>query len=267
MKQKPTLYMAMEAVNHDDELDKSEKNVLRCMLKYASLKTGECWPSIATLAADLGMSERGVQKIIARLVEKRRLIILFQSKGGIAKSSGQGIPNRWRLNLRPSPGKRKSRTPNASAENPEPQRSNPELIDGQPRTVFGQTTMNHPREEAREHPCGYGSLSQMGNGKAGKLEGLHNGQQALRSALSACGVKGTNLDLLAGSRLTADDVRREWRTIEYQQGIQNKPAMLVHRLKAKCGLSSDARNTVGGAIARDVLNAFKMRMHEEEREI
>jgi hypothetical protein len=266
-KPKPTIFAAMEAINHDDELDKSEKNVLRAMLRYASMKTGECWPSIATLADDLGMTARGVQKIIARITEKGRLIVVFQSKGGISRTTGQGIPNRWRLNLRPSPGKRKRRTPNASAENPEPQCNNPEPEGGEPRTVFGQTTMNHPKEEAIEQPCGNGSLSLMGNAKAGKTESQHNRQQALRTALMACGVEGFNLNLLAGSQLTADDVRREWKTIQYRPDIQRKPGVLVHRLKAKCGMmpTEGGSTSVGKAAANEAMRAMQQRIAEGPR--
>lgn len=255
-KPKPTIFAAMEAINHDDELDKSEKNVLRAMLRYASMKTGECWPSIQTLARDLGMTARGVQKVIARLIDKGRLIVVFKSKGGVSRTTGQGIPNRWKLNLRASPGERNRRTPNASTENPEPQRSNPEPESGEPRTTFGQTTMNIPKEEAIEQPCGHGSLSLDGHGKAGKTGSPHDRQQALRSALMACGVQGFNLDLLARSELTADDVRGEWQTIRFRREITNKSAMLVYRLKAKCGIASPDDSNPGAAVVRDVLRAM-----------
>lgn len=262
MSNRPTIYMAMEAINHDDELDTSEKNVLRAMLRYASLKTGECFPSIITLARDLGMTDRGVQKIIARIVEKGRLFVIFRSKGGVSRATGRGIPNRWRLNLRLSPGKRYRETPNGSANNPEPQRSNPEPENGQPRTVFGQTTMNIPREEAIKQPYANGSLSLDGHGKTGQTGSENDTQRTLRSALIACGVQGFNLELLTNSRLTADDVRREWKTIQYRKDIKRKPAVLVHRLKAKCGvtLADDYATNTGASAVREVLRHWNTRV-------
>lgn len=265
-KPKPTIFAAMEAIGHDDELDKHEKNVLRAMLGWASMKTGECYPSIITLASNLGMTERGVQGIIKRLVNKGRLIVLHKSKGGISRTTGKGIPNRWKLILRASPGKCNQTTPNASAENPEPQRSNPEPESGEPRTVFGQTTMNHPNEQAIKQPCGDGSLSLDGHGKAGKAESQYDREQGLRSALMACGVKGFNLDILARSRLTANEVRREWESIRYRSDIRNKPATLVFRLKEKCGMTTDKGSTgVGKAAVNEVIRAMEQRIAEGPR--
>lgn len=285
-KTKPPIFAAMEAINHDHELDKSEKNVLRAILKYANKDTGECWPSVPTLARDTGMSVRGVQGVLRRLEDKGRLIIVFLSRGGVGRNHGRGIPNRWRLNLiAPSvqdnaDTRRKSdgnpvefqtphtTTPNpaAGASNPATSSHNPAVDNGEPRSQCGgraiESSIEHASRRAIEQPSGHGSLSRMGNGA--RQQGSEN--QALREELARCGVTGPWLDALARSSLSVEDVKREWRTIQYRSDIARKPAMLVHRLKAKCGiaLASDSDGP-GAAVARDVLRAMRGREREGPR--
>lgn len=54
--------------------DKGELLVMLALADFAN-DQGECWPSIGRVAEKARMSERGVQKIVARLVEEGLLVV------------------------------------------------------------------------------------------------------------------------------------------------------------------------------------------------
>jgi hypothetical protein len=263
----------MDAINADADLDKSEANILRAMLKYANKETGECWPGVQTLAKDTRMSVRGVQGVLRRLETKGRLIVVYKSVGGVGRTTGRGIPNKWRLNLvapgescepppdiqRNSAGfptdtttpQQTTHNPAAGSTNPAGRSHNPAANNVEPRSGCGgraiESAIHQPKEKAIEQPCWDGSLAL---GMDGKGSGQAKSATLWRE-LKACGVSGAFLEALASTALTPQDVRREWATIVNRADVANKPAMLVHRLKAKTGIevSRNAGNPAAALIS------------------
>ena len=94
---------AMNAVFESD-LPLAERMVMLVIADHADEK-GECWPSIQRLTERSGMSDRGVQKVLAKLVER----------GVLTRVSGNGRThsNRYRIALNPEPSSPLSK------ENPE----------------------------------------------------------------------------------------------------------------------------------------------------
>lgn len=71
-------------------LSVTEKFVLLILAEYHRTDEKLAWPSVATLAADCLMTERGVQQILARLIEKE-FIVRSQTGGGRGHISGYRI--------------------------------------------------------------------------------------------------------------------------------------------------------------------------------
>ncbi|MEX1028280.1 MAG: helix-turn-helix domain-containing protein [Candidatus Paceibacterota bacterium] len=61
--------MIPPSVIRDTRLNAVSVRVYAALAVYANSDTGECWPSQATLAADIGVSERCVREHIARLIQ------------------------------------------------------------------------------------------------------------------------------------------------------------------------------------------------------
>lgn len=77
--------MSWKASGYVKELRKgltvTEKFVLLILAEYHSTEHKAAWPSVATLAADCLMTERGVQQILMRLIENK-FIVRSKSPGG-----------------------------------------------------------------------------------------------------------------------------------------------------------------------------------------
>lgn len=107
--------------------DKSETLILLALADFCN-DDGECWPSVATIAAKARMTERGAQKIIARLVEIGWLEI---QEGG-----GRRNCNLYRIKNPEPRSPRTTFTPNAIAETPNTVPKNPEPRSPEPlRTI------------------------------------------------------------------------------------------------------------------------------------
>lgn len=133
--------------------DRSELLVLLALADYAD-DCGVCFPSMQSVADKARMTERGVQKIIARMVEQGILVV---QTGG-----GRGGCNRYKIvrpvAKNPEPhsenGDAKPRTVNPECGSP------PERGDKKPRTGVQKTpnpgspepsgTVKEPSKEARE---------------------------------------------------------------------------------------------------------------------
>lgn len=63
----------LEAVARDANLRASASRLAIVLSGFINRETGDAWPSIGRLAAELGMSERGVQKAVEALVEREHL--------------------------------------------------------------------------------------------------------------------------------------------------------------------------------------------------
>lgn len=63
-----------------------EKFVLIMLANYAN-EEGRCWPAVATLASDTGLSVAAVKKALKKLVERGLITRQSQSKGGRRTSS------------------------------------------------------------------------------------------------------------------------------------------------------------------------------------
>ena len=110
--------------------DKAEVLVLLAIADYCN-DDGECWPSVASIARKARMTERGVQKICARLSETGWLQIdLRQGRYGC---------NLYRIKtpnfVHPehgSPRTPEHQTPNPVRQNPEPRSPKPSLTIKEP---------------------------------------------------------------------------------------------------------------------------------------
>lgn len=68
------------------KLPTHEKFVLIMLANYAN-EQGKCWPSVATLSGDTGLSLAAVKKALKKLVERGLISRQSQSKGGRKTSS------------------------------------------------------------------------------------------------------------------------------------------------------------------------------------
>jgi DNA-binding transcriptional MocR family regulator len=72
----------LEAIAADEVLTGAAFRVaIKIATKYLNRKTGDAWPGILTLAADVGLSERSVQRAI-RLLEARGWMHIEEGGGG-----------------------------------------------------------------------------------------------------------------------------------------------------------------------------------------
>lgn len=116
-----------------DGLSPHERLVLLCLADHAN-DSGECYPSMTRLCARTGMTDRGVQKCLGNLVERR---VLDVERGG-----GRGKSNRYTIAQNPEPetvNEKKPRTRNTEygTVNPERDAVNPEPGSPEPyRTVI-----------------------------------------------------------------------------------------------------------------------------------
>lgn len=106
----------MSAVWEIEGIDSSECLVMMALADHAD-DSGRCYPSIARLAKRTKLSDRGVQKVITRLIEKGYVTV--------SPSAGQGGANLYTVTATPEP-----RSP---------------LNDVHPRTT-GTTPPNHVRK-------------------------------------------------------------------------------------------------------------------------
>lgn len=106
----------MSQVWENGPANRSELLVMLALADFAN-DEGECWPAVGTIAKKVRMTERGVQKIVGRLVNAGRLSVLA---GGGRRNS-----NLYRILASPEP-----ETPNAV--HPEPH--SPRTPEQKPRT-------------------------------------------------------------------------------------------------------------------------------------
>ena len=116
----------MSAVWECEGLDASERLVMLSLADHAD-DMGRCYPSISRLCQRTSMSDRGIQKVIGRLVERGFITV--------KASAGQGGANIYTLST------------------PEP-RSPPNRVHPCPRTRFTTPPnhVHHPPERGSDYP-------------------------------------------------------------------------------------------------------------------
>jgi hypothetical protein len=113
----------MSAVWESGPAGASETLLLLALADYCN-DEGECWPSVAALARKARMTERGVQKIAARLCEAGLLEI--ELGGGRKNCNLYRIKNPERRSPRtPFTPNVETETPNVETKNPEPRSPEP----------------------------------------------------------------------------------------------------------------------------------------------
>lgn len=126
----------MSQVWENGPSDKAEAFVLLAIADYCN-DEGECWPSVASIARKARMTERGVQKICARLCEIGWLQIDLRR--------GRHGCNLYRIQT-PNPVHPEPRSPRTPEhQTPNPVRQNPE-----PRSPEPSVTVKEPSQRARE---------------------------------------------------------------------------------------------------------------------
>lgn len=254
----PRYVVALRLIGKAD-LKAAEKNVLRAMLEWVDFRDGSglLWPAVGTLAAQLSMTASGVRGIIKRLVARGVLSVEYRSTGG-------GRTNCWKMHFgtirdlqpgRETPnavgGSGAPASPNADegalnleSEEPSPDAQNPQPPEGEPSI--------HPPTEPSKKPM-RSAKSGAGDflGEGGWLDGSDANAGSIREVLAACGIRGGNLNILAGcASLTPEIIRAEWATIRTDKGVRNPPAVLAKHLADLAGITLPRRGTVSAAMSR-----------------
>jgi hypothetical protein len=89
--------------------------VLLALADHAGADGGDCYPSVARLAARCRVDERTVQRAIDKLIELGEVVI--EEEGGRANPGGRGRSNRYKLTFRgrPQDGEKPVEEPRQSA--------------------------------------------------------------------------------------------------------------------------------------------------------
>jgi hypothetical protein len=118
---------AMALVWDRDDLDQSEKLVLLSLADHCGEEM-TCYPSVSRLCKRTGMSERGVQSVMKRLIERRLVAISYnEGKRGanlyalnIGATPAAGAPPQEMHPAPDAPTPRRKCTPTPAAGAPEP---------------------------------------------------------------------------------------------------------------------------------------------------
>ncbi len=218
-------------------LGKYEKLVLYAVGPHLNWKTWECRPSMRTVARNAGLTERGVGKVISRLESLGVLRFVNRSVGGAGRThvlaadpeNLETVNPEPRSDLRatgecPEPRTPAPRTPNPVPKTPNPVRRNRPSIHNTPH----EQTIHSPEMEA----CASARPWMDGSGTA-------------KDTLLACRVAGPILEaLVATPAITAEEVRREWQSVNTDRRVRNPTAVLVHRLVKRHGVVVASRRSI-----------------------
>lgn len=248
----------------DSSLSGTEKAVCFAILRYRNQASGECFPSMHTLAATASLGVRAAQKVLGRLASSGVVIFVRRSRGGLRGS--RGIPHTLRLDL--DALRRMAANPHANphanpSANPEPRaRVNSEPHNRQPRTSGRPTpnlaTRNHeprahkpsiePSKEPTVEPSAVPAsaarwmdapISRTPRPEPAPIEPA---RVAAYQALQAAGVRGPNLLSLARSpAITAELVRAENARLRADPSVTHPPGALVKTLAQHAGLTLRGR--------------------------
>lgn len=124
--------------------DKSEILILLALADYSN-DAGECWPAMASIALKARMSERGAQKIVARLIETGWLEVEI---GG-----GRRNCNLYRIKNPELGSPRTTFTPNVVTETPNTVPKNPEPRSPEPSMNHHEPSVINEGREIRSILC------------------------------------------------------------------------------------------------------------------
>lgn len=132
----------MSAVWERDDLDASERLVMLSLADHAD-DEGVCYPSIARLCKRTSMSDRGIQKVLSRLIDRGFL--------SVKVGAGRSGSNRYFVNANPEP----CSPPNPVHPEPgSPPPPNPVRKTPEPRSPKPSRTINEPSDSnARAALC------------------------------------------------------------------------------------------------------------------
>jgi hypothetical protein len=220
------------------------KAVLWALLDFADAETGECWPSVETLAQTAGLKPRATRGLLRKLEEAKLVEYVKRSKGGV-RPSGQGHPHRLKLTLEPLVTVRSKESNPAPDASFIPAPDTPEPGTGRPATRHAATpnpapsadkpSMHPPREPRKEPPAVIASAVECVD--APSPTAATDASTGTRELLFELGVRGVNLDRLARcSALTPEVVRQEAHAVRNGGGrVRNFTAVLVTRLMTLSG--------------------------------
>lgn len=213
-------------------LNAGEKALLRAMIEWWNPVSGELWPSVATLAEATGYTDRGVQRILRRLIAAG-VVELVRSTAG-----GSGHTNRYRLRLDRLTPRRANPDPRSPSKRPPP-RANPDPPSPEPRPAIRDNPDRRSDEPSIQNPSGEPTIRSLPANRAAASgmsaqEGCMDGAPSLRATLASRGVRGHVLDRLASAAsLTPSIVEEEWRAIAERRDVRNRAAVLVSRLSQR----------------------------------
>jgi len=255
-RQPPKVVAALRTVG-ESLASASEKALLRAMLQWWNPQTGELWPSIGTLAASTGFTQRGVQKILRRLQQMRVVELVQASKGG-RSIRGKGLTNRYLLRLHQLPMRAEamelpSKPGPALQQNPEPRAAQPRTMQRMnPEQRSDEPSIGKRQEELPMKPRQFLQSLEVGC--------LDASDKTLRSTLVRCGVRGANLETLAAATgLTSQAVETELRDIQRDGSARNPAAVLVARLSQRTGTTLKSRPPLEQATLTIVAKLEQMR--------
>lgn len=237
------------------------KAVLWALLDFADAETGECWPSVETLAQTAGLKPRATRGLLRKLEEAKLVEYITRSKGGL-RPSGRGYPHRLRLNLEPlvAVGSRELNPAPDAGFIPAPDAPDPGT--GRPATRHAATpnpapradkpSMHPPREPPKEPQTVIASAVECVD--APSPTAAPSASTDTRELLFELGVRGANLDRLARcSALTPEVVRREADAIRTGGGhVRNFAAVIVTRLNDLTGVARPRPHSMSSALRTEV---------------
>jgi hypothetical protein len=223
------------------KLDKMEKLVLALGLgPHLNWHTWECFPSIVLMAKKTGLSRTGFRQVLDRLIENGVVVLRRKSTGGIAPG-GRGIPHVYWVDVAKleawgngQPGKGQLGYPLATCKGVtgSPLSSNG-VADGTPHPVVRNrpSIHNRPTEQTIHAPSN-------GMGKPGAWMDAPGPSSSIRRALAGYQIAGPLLEALSRvPGLTVEELEREWRSVNSDSRVRNRPAVLAARLTKRYGIS------------------------------
>lgn len=273
------------AATHLSRLGLTPTQILvgRALLDFATADRVEVFPSLATLADRVGLTDRGVRKVLRKLEAAGAIQRVLASRGGRTQS-GQGISNRWRLTFAESISIPDPRLEAADGESETPTQSrsdrtgdNPERLSGldafepgteRPRTRNAATDNPEQRsEEASIHEVTKKPLlkppEEFSSRKMDGCQDTHSHEApSLRQRLMGLGVMGENLEILSmAPGLTAEMIEREWISVLGDRSVRSHAAVLVKRLAQRLGIELKTRPLLASAEMAYIKKIEERRRH------
>lgn len=237
----------------DSALARTEKAICYALLRYRNGRSGQCYPSVETLARASSMAVRTVQTTIASLEDRGIVVVVEKSRGGLRRGR-TGASNNYFLNVDALPPRNPA--PRAGLEDArhaaKPRKAlpnTPQHTAPNPAAAAPKPSIHPTSEPTKEPSDGASQLS-----RARWMDGATRGdssnssvlnamqaaalrRQAVYNALQLAGVRGANADHLADlPDLTVEAVRTENQRLRADPDVDNPPAALVRLLAKRHGV-------------------------------